>query len=105
MKSGKTPVECVRGTAKTIGEEVLGMKYRKKPVVIEAVQWNGCNLEEIKEFAGDSLICNAYGCIEIKTLEGNHICTEGDYIIKGVQGEFYPCKPDIFEQTYERVEE
>ena len=81
------------------------MKYKKKPVVIEAVQWNGRNLEGIKEFVGDSLICNAYGCIEIKTLEGNHICTEGDYIIKGIQGEFYPCKPDIFEQTYEQAGE
>ena len=93
------------------------MKYRKKPVVIEAVQWNGNNLEEIKGFAGDSLIYEIFDAewkvgkgapvvyMEIETLEGNHKCTEGDYIIKGVQGEFYPCKPDIFEQTYERVEE
>ena len=93
------------------------MKYRKKSVVVEAVQWNGFNLEEIKEFVGDSLI---YGVsdsawkvgkgaptvyLEIKTLEGNHICSRGDYIIKGVQGEFYPCKPDIFKQTYEQADE
>ena len=93
------------------------MKYRKKPVVIEAVQWNGRNLEEIKEFVGDSLIYEIFDFawnigkytpvvyMEIKTLEGNHKCSQGDYIIKGVQGEFYPCKADIFEQTYERVEE
>lgn len=79
------------------------MKYRKKPVVIEAVQWNGRNLEEIKEFVGDSMIYKTY--IEIKTLEGVYMCSKGDYIIKGVQGEFYPCKPDIFEQTYEQVGE
>ena len=93
------------------------MKYRKKPVVIEAVQWNGFNLEEIKEFVGDSLIYEISDAawkvgkgvpavyMEIETLEGNHKCNIGDYIIKGVQGEFYPCKPDIFKQTYERVEE
>ena len=93
------------------------MKYRKKPVVIEAVQWNGFNLEEIKEFVGDSLIYDISDAawkvgkdaptihIGIKTLEGNHICSKGDYIIKGVQGEFYPCKPDIFMQTYEQLGE
>ena len=85
--------------------------------MIEAVQWNGRNLEEIKEFIGDSLsneISDAAWkagksapsvSMEIKTLEGNHKCSIGDYIIKGVQGEFYPCKPDIFKQTYEQVEE
>lgn len=93
------------------------MKYKKKPVVIEAVRWNGLNLEEIKEFVGDPLIYEISDAawkvskgaptvyMEIETLEGNHKCTIGDYIIKGVQGEIYPCKPDIFEQTYERVEE
>ena len=94
------------------------MKYRKKPVVIEAIQWTGLNLEEIKSFVGESL---QYDIIDtawlagasvpphvdmvIKTLEGNHVCTKGDFIIKGVHGEFYPCKPDIFEKTYELVEE
>ena len=93
------------------------MKYKKKPVVIEAVQWNGRNLEEIKEFVGDSLIyeisdaawkagkCDPSVYMEIKTLEGNHKCSIGDYIIKGVQGEFYPCKPDIFKKTYEQAGE
>ena len=94
------------------------MKYRKKPVVIEAIQWTGLNLEEIKSFVGESLqydiIDSAWRAgagvtphvdMVIKTLEGNHVCTKGDFIIKGVHGEFYPCKPDIFEKTYELVEE
>lgn len=89
------------------------MKCRKIPVVVEAVQWNGSNIEEIKSFAGSQL---KYDILDtawqvgkgrphvfmwIKTLEGDMQVNEGDYIIKGVQGEFYPCKPDIFEQTYE----
>lgn len=92
------------------------MKYRKKPVVIEAIQWNGDNLNEIKEFVGEnldySIIDTAWKVgkgaphvlMKIHTLEGDHECTKGDYIIKGVQDEFYPCKPDIFEQTYEVAE-
>lgn len=83
------------------------MKYRKKPVVIEAIQWTG-NLEEIKEFVGDSLIIEEFHgkfAISIKTLEGIHDAMFNDYIIKGVNGEFYPCKPDIFQKTYEKVEE
>ena len=92
------------------------MKYRKKPVVVEAVQWNGLNLEEIKEFVGDSLIYNISDAawkvgkdaptvhIKIKTLEGTMIAKAGDYIIRGVNGEIYPCKSDIFEKTYEVVE-
>jgi hypothetical protein len=90
------------------------MKYRKKPVVIEAIQWTGSNLEEIKEFVGKDLEYEIHDAtwkvgagkprvhMIIKTLEGEHIATEGDYIIKGVKGEFYPCKPDIFEETYEQ---
>lgn len=82
------------------------MKYRKKPVVIEAVQWIGENLDEVLAF------CPTAGCFKkgietvgviIPTLEGDHLARVGDYIIKGVKGEFYPCKPDIFEQTYEEV--
>ena len=91
------------------------MKYRKKPVVVDAIQWTGLNLEEIKNFVGEKL---EYDIIDtawkvgkgapyirmiIRTLEGDHVCIKGDYIIKGVHGEFYPCKPDIFEETYELV--
>lgn len=92
------------------------MKYKKKPVVIEAVKWTGLNLEEIKNFVDESLLYNIYDGawevgeapvivdMQIRTLEGNMSVSVGDYIIKGVQGEFYPCKPDIFEHTYEKVE-
>ena len=93
------------------------MKYRKKPVVIEAVQWTGKNHREMYDFLegkpdgyieafGKNFYIDhdkVYGGLIIKTLEGEHIASIGDYIIKGVQGEFYPCKPDIFEQTYEKV--
>ena len=85
------------------------MKYRKKPVVIEAVQWSGNNLNEILDFMKDKQP-NYYEddekkLLTIQTLEGNMFSSVGDYIIKGVQGEFYHCKPDIFEQTYEVVKE
>jgi hypothetical protein len=81
------------------------MKYRKKPVVIEAVQFKGRNSADIHEFCGDKVlepVGEEY--LEIVTLEGNMRATPGDFIIKGVNGEFYPCKPDIFEKTYEPVE-
>lgn len=92
-------------------------KYRKKPVVIEAIQWNGGNHREMFEFLGgnpnstlDTFTESFYidhgkvhGGLVIKTLEGEHIANIDDWIIKGVAGEFYPCKPDIFEQTYEAV--
>ena len=93
------------------------MKYRKRPVIIEAVQWDGLNFKEIEKFAvndvaileevrkpnmdmkipGDYRLC-------IRTLEGVMDARRGDYIIKGVNGGCYPCKPDIFEKTYEEVE-
>lgn len=79
------------------------MKYRKKPVVIEAVQWTGDNLKEVDEFMGVKYIEVDTNAILIQTLEGDMLASIGDYIIKGVQGEFYPCKPDIFKATYEEV--
>lgn len=92
-------------------------KYRKKPIVVEAIQWTGSNLEEIRNFVGNDLIENyikhfdiertlikqTLAGIAINTLEGTIIVNYGDYIIKGVNNEFYPCKPDIFKQTYEEV--
>lgn len=82
------------------------MKYRKKPVTIEAVQYNGTNKVEIQQFMGRYLDENSVmSTLIIPTLEGDHIASCGDYIIKGVNGEFYPCKPDIFWKTYERVED
>lgn len=87
-------------------------KYRKKPVVIEAIQFVNtveC-LEELTKFMGvndyafDTSCGDMYNLI-IHTLEGDHVASIGDYIIKGVNGEFYPCKPFIFEKTYDLVEE
>lgn len=80
-------------------------KYRKKPVVIEAIQWNGYNISEIIDFAGWVVsIHMEKETVEIKTLECTMIANEGDWIVKGIQGEFYPVKPDIFEETYEPVD-
>ena len=78
-------------------------RYQKKPVIIETVQYKGYNKKEVINFVGDSLIDDDSG-LYIKTLEGNHLCSVGDFIIKGVHGEFYPCKPDIFRETYIKVE-
>lgn len=96
-------------------------KYVKKPVVIEAVQLNWGNWNKICDFVSeeafgggvylddetlkvlpDGIQSNTMGLI-IKTLEGDHLATQGDYIIKGVKSEFYPCKPDIFDMTYDPV--
>lgn len=74
-------------------------KYTKKPVTIEAVQWTG-NLEEIQPFVPSEKLYMAGDTLRIRTLEGDHTANVGDYIIKGVKGEFYPCKPDIFALTY-----
>lgn len=81
------------------------MRYRKKPVEIEAVQWTGENLEEIEGFAKGALVHRGPVNIAISTLEGLMRASKGDYIIKGIAGEFYPCKPDIFKATYEEVEQ
>ena len=91
--------------------------FRKKPVVIEAIEWNGTEacLQKILKWDGflDSLpddgvhvgrgvgYVPALGTLDIPTLEGVMTAQPGDWIIRGVAGEFYPCKPDIFEATYE----
>jgi len=81
------------------------MKYRKKPVVIEAVQWNGENVSEVLDFMNwRNASHDERAGLVIHTLEGNHQATPGDFIIKGVKGEFYPCKPDIFAATYDPAE-
>jgi len=83
-------------------------KYRKKPVIIEAIQFNGKNGEEIIKWINDQSNRNAglssnKDYILIRTLEGTHRANIGDYIIKGIKGEFYPCKSDIFNETYEEI--
>ena len=82
------------------------MKYRKKPVVIEAVQWKGDNLGEVLtlDTGGKRLIEKHWTeQLCIATLEGEMRANLNDWIIKGVKGEVYPCKPDIFKETYEKV--
>lgn len=91
------------------------MKYRKKPVVIEAVRWTGKNRGEIRFFCRRGVFFssarqNTEGfttewSLLIDSREGIMRAEIGDYIIKGVNGEFYPCKPDVFAKTYEAVEE
>jgi len=79
-------------------------KYRKKPIIVEAVQNTGGNVSEIREFMGDKSrpVYTKDGYVYlIKTLEGTMTANVGDYIIKGVKGEFYLCKPNIFEATYD----
>ncbi len=94
---------------------IVTRKYRKLPVEIEAMQWTGWNANEIVmwgiknkfykiahkpkslKFPSDEDV------LSIETLEGEHIARVGDYIIKGIAGEFYPCKPEIFDKTYEVV--
>lgn len=82
------------------------MKYRKKPVVIDAVRWNGENFGDVVALGGDPHrhIFTTGDFLNIETLEGTMLANLGDWIIKGVKGELYPCKPDIFEATYEKAE-
>lgn len=85
-------------------------QYRKKPIIIEAIQFNRNNYDEIRDFTNGEIqkltiekrIGGIAFCV-VPTLEGEMIANENDYIIKGVKGKFYPCKPDIFEATYEIV--
>ena len=93
------------------------MYYNKKPIIVEAVKWSGGNHREMWNFltgkvddyissSGDNFYIDhgkVVGGLVIKTLDGEHIANIGDYIIKGIKGEFYPCKPDIFELTYEEA--
>jgi hypothetical protein len=79
--------------------------YRKKPVVIQAVQWTGENNTEILHFCSSCYITSSGKSkdLVVSTLEGDMSASVGDFIIKGVKGEFYPCKEDIFDMTYETV--
>lgn len=92
-------------------------EFRKRPVVIQALQWTGDNRHQVLEFIGEKgghwqasvpetgdVAGMLPGAIVIYTREGNHTATAGDWIIRGIAGEFYPCKPDIFRDTYDRVE-
>ena len=88
-------------------------KFVKKPVIVEAIQYNGINITEIESFIGaklPSVWVSAWLSVEdtqlvIPTLEGDMKVSKGDYVIKGIKGEFYPCKPDVFKSTYNVVED
>lgn len=99
------------------------MKYRKKPVVIEAIRWNGTNVRAVLAFCRPLVVANGASDepslafsgrsriepdknkVLIRTLEGVMAVSAGDWIIRGVQGEFYPCRDDIFRATYEPADE
>ena len=76
--------------------------YRKKPVTVVAMQYTGNNIKDIMEFVKNTAYVDPRGLV-IRTLEGEHIASVNDYIIRGIHGEFYPCKPDIFVKTYEKI--
>ncbi len=89
-------------------------KFRKKPIIVDAKQWNTINALEIVKWSdghvqphiayeGNTAVETNY--LAVATLEGTMLADKGDWIIKGVNGEFYPCKPDIFVKTYELVED
>lgn len=87
------------------------MKYTKKPVIIEAYQYLGYNKDDINLFFGKDILDTNWdnnpmtpSKVTINTLEGRMEVSIGDYIVRGLKGEYYPCKPDIFELTYEKVE-
>lgn len=99
------------------------MRYRKKPVIIKAMQLDKTNIKDVYEFINGPVELDSYiskekwldyenivisGGLRLKTLESHNetqVADIGDFIVKGVAGEFYPCKPDIFHKTYEAVEE
>lgn len=89
-------------------------RYKTKPCEIEALQWTGENHEEMFDFFTEQKeeidienillgLTSLEGALIVKTLEGNMTASVGDYIIKGLRGEFYPCKPDVFEKKYELI--
>ena len=82
------------------------MKYVKKPIPVEAIQWNGANFEQIATFMGDTHpFLDTYNNLIIPTLEGEMATPVGSYVIKGVKGEFYGCNEEVFNLTYERWED
>lgn len=80
------------------------MKFRTKPCEIEAMKWTGRNVAEIMRFVKNESAIITNGVLIIKTLEGDMVASTGDYIIRGLRGEYYPCKPDVFQKKYEPCE-
>lgn len=78
-------------------------RYAKKPIIIEAIKWDGFNIEEVLRFSDKCYLINGKN-MKIHTLEGVMNASVGDFIIRGIQGEYYACKPDIFLETYDSLE-
>lgn len=92
------------------------MKYRKKPLEVDAIQWTGKNKEEVRQFCGENVrfihvkkqdevtrsFESSHIDSDVLTREGWKSLKHGDYIVKGVHGEFYPCKEDVFLETYDK---
>ncbi len=80
------------------------MKYRKKPLVIDAIQWNGKNIDEVKKFMEHTSF--GYGgnqCITMRTIEGTKNAMPGDWLVKGTEGEIYPVGVNVFDKIYEKT--
>lgn len=83
------------------------MKYRRKPVVVDAIQWTGDNYAEIFEFTeGKAYLSSSHSStLIVETLEGNMVADKGCYIIRGVNGDYCPCEENFFNKIYEQVEQ
>lgn len=83
--------------------------FQKKPLLIEAVQWSGSNWHEVYAFAGHAVYTSdakdGTVHLRVKTLDAEGDCAPGDWVIRGTKGEFYPCREDIFQETYEPVDD
>lgn len=79
------------------------IRYKTRPCEIEAIQWTGKNIIELLDWGQGKILWNDVDDLFIDTLEGRMKANINDYIIKGLRGEFYPCKPDVFEKKYEKI--
>lgn len=107
METGRKKMKIKSLSLESDSDKAMGgyaaTRWRKKPVEIDAIRWTGENKAAVLAFCdGTAWVKN--GVLRISTLEGSHIASVGDYIIRGVKGEYYPCKADVFMATYERVE-
>jgi len=110
MEENKNLTDQESNSGTVVSYTETGGQFRKKPVIIEAIKWSGCNPVPVANFMKDMdfqkqhyEMRSEWDYVLIKTLEGDMKADKNDWIIKGINGEFYPCKPDIFLKTYEPV--